>query len=173
VQEKPRASKVRVEHDYLIFCDGGCTANPGDLAVAAVVCVPEPECEIVIEQARRAGHGTSNVAEYRALAHGIGLARLMGARRPLFCVDSALVAQQVNGWWAMRGSSELHREHARCASALMEFDRWVVKHVPRERNRRADWLVSGLLGHSRTLKKAPGVDPVATEGPGRPGWSQL
>lgn len=157
--------------DYVIFCDGGCTANPGRLAVAAVVCTPD--YEPVLEQARLAGEGTNNVAEYRALVHGICLANLLGARRPTFLLDSQLVVKQVGGWWAMRGDSPLHCHHRRATSALMRFDRWWIKHVPREMNKRADWLVSGLLGHGRTLKKAPAIVPVEVGGDGRPGWSEL
>lgn len=157
--------------DLAIYVDGGCTSNPGDLAVAAVVCTLEGE--LVVESARRAGVGTNNVAEYRALAHGICLANMLGALQPIFITDSLLVAQQVNGWWAMRGNQELQAEHRRCVDELMGFDRWVVKHVARTMNKRADWLVSSLLGHDRTLKNQPSVVPVEFDGDGRPGWSQL
>lgn len=157
--------------DIAVYVDGGCTANPGELAVAAVACTLWGE--VVVESVRRAGVGTNNVAEYRALAHGICLANMLGARQPIFSTDSMLVAQQVNGWWAMRGNRELQAEHQRCVDELMCFDRWVVRHVSRALNKRADWLVSGLLGHGRTLKNKPGVTPVGFEGDGRPGWSQL
>lgn len=160
-----------MEPDYLIFCDGGCTANPGDLAVGGVVCTVEGE--VLIRQARRAGSGTSNIAEYRALAYAIGLANLVGSRLPLFCTDSALVAQQLNGWWAMKGSQELASEFVRCRTLLMEFDRWWLKHVPREKNKLADWLVCRELDHDRATKKMPKIEPVVAAGEGRPGWSQL
>lgn len=156
--------------DYLVFYDGGCTANPGELAVAAVVCTPD--FQPLVESVRRAGHGTNNVAEYRALRHAICMANLLGARRPTFLGDSELVVQQVNRWWTIR-NEDLKAEHDRVTSALMRFDRWWIRHVPREQNKRADWLVSGLLGHSRTLKKAPAVAAVAVGGEGRPGWSEL
>jgi ribonuclease HI len=159
--------------DYLIFVDGGYKEGLG-LAVGAVV-VSSGNGQVIVEQAIMAGEGTSNVAEYRALVHGICLANLVGARRPLFCSDSKLVVQQVNGSWAMTGDtqSDRHRAHAHCSHELMKFDRWVLKHVPRERNKRADWLVCSLLGHNRTTKKAPAVAVVDSEGAGRPGWSQL
>lgn len=162
---------IAVEPDYRIFCDGGCTANPGDLAVGAVVCTIDGE--VLIAQARRAGMGTSNIAEYRALAYAIGLANLVGARTPLFCTDSALVAQQINGWWAMRGSQELADEFARCSTLLMKFDWWWLKHIPREKNKLADWLVCKELGHDRATKKAPRAEVVTTEAKGLPGWSRL
>jgi hypothetical protein len=49
--------------------------------------------------------------------------------------------------------------------------RWLRKHVTRDQNKRADWLVSRHLGHSRTLKKEPVVAPVACDHEGIPGWS--
>jgi ribonuclease HI len=164
-----------VNNDLIVFCDGGCTANPGLLAVAAVVCTPDDPVEILVEVARYAGEGTNNVAEYRALSHAVCMANLVGARQPMFCTDSRLVVQQVNGWWAVRGDpgAQLTQEYNRVTFQLMKFDRWWLKHVPREKNRRADWLVSSLLGHGRTLRKPPPVDPVTCETAGRPGWSQL
>jgi ribonuclease HI len=162
-----------VDHDYLIFFDGGCSANPGRLAVAAVVCTPGGE--VLIQESCGAGEGTNNVCEYRALFFAIFLARMVGARRPMFVSDSMLVVQQINGFWAMRGDpgSPMAREHSRCSSALMTFDRFLLKHVPRSANKRADWLVSRYLGHDRTLKKEPAVGPVEHDGDGRPGWSEL
>jgi ribonuclease HI len=164
-----------VEPDFLIFCDGGCTANPGELAVGAVVCTPSGE--VLAKQARRAGMGTSNVAEYRALAYAIGLANLAGARQPLFCLDSVLVVEQLNHKWIMKGSKSgenvLAEEFVRCRTLLMEFDRWWLKHIPREKNKLADWLVCKELGHDRTTKKVPKVEVITAAGAGRPGWSQL
>jgi ribonuclease HI len=160
-----------MDPDYVIFLDGGCTANPGDIAVAAVAC--DPQYEVIAECARHAGSGTNNVAEYRALRHAIELANLLGARRPMFISDSQLIVKQVNGLWAINGNSELSRLHGLCTGALMRFDRWALTHAPREMNKRADWLASKLLGHSRTLKKAPAVAAVACESEGHPGWSQL
>jgi len=151
----------------VIFMDGGCTANPGTLVVSAVVCTPAGE--LVTEMARYAGKGTNNVAEYKALQHAIRMAKLVGAREPLFCSDSRIVVQQVNGWWAIRGN--LSSYHGECTGALMGFDRWLLQHVPREKNKRADWLCSKLLGHSRTLKKPPAISPVSSEHEGWAGWS--
>lgn len=155
--------------DVVVYCDGGCTSNPGSLATAAVAC--DTSGQVIVEGARHAGEGTNNVAEYRALEHAIQLAYLLDARKPLFVTDSKLVVQQVNGWWAMRGNPELKDAHARVTSALMDFEKWSVKHVPREKNRRADWLVTKLLGHQRALKNAPDVDPIDCDVAARPGWS--
>jgi ribonuclease HI len=166
----PARGGLRVTPDYVIFMDGGCTANPGQLAVAAVVCTPD--FQVVTQLARSAGEGTNNVAEYRALRHAIAMANLVGAREPLFLSDSKLVVEQVNGWWAIKEPG-LHMLHGWCTGALMNFDRWLVKHVPREKNKRADYLVSKHLGHARTLKRPPSVAKVDCEHAGWAGWSQM
>jgi ribonuclease HI len=160
-----------VSPDFVIFVDGGCSANPGNIAVAAVAC--SPEGQVLVESARLAGHGTNNIAEYKALRHGIELANLVGARRPLFLSDSMLVVQQVNGYWALRSSADLAAQHNHCTAALMRFERWTLQHIPREKNKRADWLACAALGHKRTLKKAPDVSRVECEREGRPGWAAL
>lgn len=160
-----------MQPDFVIFVDGGCSANPGDIAVAAVVC--SPDYQKLVESARMAGQGTNNIAEYKALRHGIEMANLVGARRPMFLSDSNLVVQQVNGRWALKGNGDRSDLHAWCTSTLMKFDRWVLKHVPREQNKRADWLVCSLLGSSRTLKNPPPVAVVECDQEGRPGWSEL
>jgi ribonuclease HI len=157
--------------DVVIFCDGGCTDNPGTIAVAAVVC--STDGEVVVESARMAGKGTNNVAEYRALRHAIHLANLVGAKRPMFFSDSNLVVQQVNRLWAMKAGGDLAEAHRQCVDALYSFDRWMIKHVPREQNKRADWLACNQLGHTRTLKNKPKISMVELEGDGRPGWSEL
>jgi hypothetical protein len=69
-----------VNPDFAIFFDGGHSVGR-QLAVGAVVCTPAGE--VVVEQAVRAGEGTSNVAEYRALSFAVCMANLVGARRPL------------------------------------------------------------------------------------------
>jgi ribonuclease HI len=193
-----------VSPDFVIFVDGGCSANPGNIAVAAVACSPEGQVlvesarlaghgtnniaeykalrhgielanlvEVVVEQAVRAGEGTNNVAEYRALSFAVCMANLVGARRPLFLSDSMLVVQQVNGYWALRSSADLAAQHNHCTAALMRFERWTLQHIPREKNKRADWLACAALGHKRTLKKAPDVSRVECEREGRPGWAAL
>jgi ribonuclease HI len=148
------------------------TSNGGEIAVAAVACTPDGE--VFVENAVKVGQGTSNAAEYKALRHAIALANLVGARRPMFLSDSNLVVQQVNGRWAMKAGGELATLHNHCSGSLMKFDEWMLKHVPRERNKRADWLVCNLLGHSRTLKSgAPPVSSVSCEEEGRPGWARM
>ena len=155
--------------DFVIFFDGGYK-SPDLIAVGAVVC--SAEGEHITESARWMGTGTSNEAEYKGLLHAIAMANFVGARQPLFCSDSKLIVKQVNRKWAVKG--HLCFLHGRCTGLLMEFDRWLLSHVPREKNKRADWIVSTKLGHARATKKPPPIDLIELdEHEGWAGWSEL
>lgn len=163
-----------MDPDLVVYFDGGCVANPGKIAAGAVVL--SPQGELLSELARWVGEGTNNAAEYRGLRHAITMAQLFGARRPLFYSDSLIVVRQINGYWAIRG--DLNREHAACTSALMDFDEWALRHVPRERNQRADWIINRLVrgdDHRRTLKTAPEPPSVNDVGEieAKPGWKEI
>jgi ribonuclease HI len=103
---------------------------------------------------------------------GISLAHLVDANEAHFCSDSQIVVQQISGFWAINGG-ELERLHNYCTSSLMIFDSWSIQHIPRERNRRADYLCNELMDHKskHQLKEKPGIEFRA--GVPRDGWYQL
>jgi ribonuclease HI len=90
------------------------------------------------------GEATNNVAEYRALLLGLGLARELGAREVEVVGDSELVARQIGGEYKVKhaGLRPLFEE---AMEALRGFDRWSVRSVPREDNARADELVNEAI----------------------------
>jgi ribonuclease HI len=126
----------------IVNVDGGARGNPGPAAIAAVVTTPEGE---VLEATGEAiGRATNNVAEYRALLHGIGRARELGARELELVGDSELVVRQVNGDYRVKDPA-LRELHDRVHAALAGFDRWSIRHVRREANAVADQLVNEAL----------------------------
>ena len=126
----------------IVNVDGGARGNPGPAAIAAVVTTPEGE---VLEATGEAiGRATNNVAEYRALLHGIGRARELGARELELVGDSELVVRQVNGDYRVKDPA-LRELHDRVRAALTGFDRWSIRHVRREANAVADQLVNEAL----------------------------
>ena len=126
----------------VVNVDGGARGNPGPAAVAAVVTTPEGE---VVEQRGEAiGSATNNVAEYRALLLGIGLARALGATEVELVGDSELIVRQVRGDYRVKDPA-LRDLHAEATRALRPFERWSIKHVRREQNAAADQLVNDTL----------------------------
>jgi ribonuclease HI len=126
----------------LVHVDGGARGNPGPAAIAAVL--SEPGGDVVEERAELIGHGTNNIAEYRALLLGIERARALGAREVDLVGDSELIARQVRGEYRVKDPA-LRQLHGQVAAALGEFDRWTIRNVPRAENERADSLVNEAL----------------------------
>jgi ribonuclease HI len=108
------------------------------------VVIESPDGQVLYAGGETIGVATNNVAEYRALISGLEKAHELGATEVDVRGDSALVVNQVNGKWRIK---EPHlrplREHA--VRALAAFDRWTLRHVPRERNADADALVNQAL----------------------------
>jgi ribonuclease HI len=125
-----------------VHVDGGARGNPGRAAAAAVVSAPDGQ--IVDEASRVLGVATNNVAEYQALLLGLERARQLGASEVEVINDSELVARQVNGEYRVKHAA-LRPLHEQVLRSLAAFDRWQVRSVPREENRRADALVNAAL----------------------------
>jgi len=122
--------------------DGGARGNPGPAAIGVVV--RDGDGEVLAERGERIGHATNNVAEYRALLAGIGLAAEHGATELELLGDSELVVRQVEGRYKVKDATmrELHTEVKRL---LAEFDSWSIRHVRRAQNADADRLVNEAL----------------------------
>jgi ribonuclease HI len=106
--------------------------------------VTGPDGAVLAEEAEYIGEATNNVAEYRALLLGLSLARSLGAREVEVVNDSELVARQIGGQYKVKhaGLKPLWEQAMR---ELRGFDRWSVRNVPREQNKRADELVNEAL----------------------------
>ena len=126
----------------VVHVDGGSRGNPGPSAVAAVASTPDGDP--LAERSAYIGETTNNVAEYRAVQLGLELARELGASSVEVVNDSQLIARQIGGQYKVKhaGLKPLFLETMR---ALREFDRWAVRDVRREHNKRADELVNEEL----------------------------
>ncbi|MFY9264022.1 MAG: ribonuclease HI family protein [Solirubrobacterales bacterium] len=126
----------------VIHVDGGARGNPGPAAIAAVL--SSPEGDVVGEAKQAIGVATNNVAEYKALLLGLEKARELGASEVEVVNDSELIAKQINGQYKVKHEAmkPLYRE---AVAALGKFDRWLVRTVPREKNKQADALVNQAL----------------------------
>jgi ribonuclease HI len=126
----------------VVNVDGGARGNPGPAAIAAVISTPQGE--VLEEHGERIGTATNNVAEYRALLLGLERARSRGAREVELIGDSELVVRQVRREYKVKDEA-LKRLYAQVVKALADFDRWSIRHVPREDNELADGLVNAEL----------------------------
>jgi ribonuclease HI len=128
--------------EVVVHVDGGSRGNPGPSAVAAVASTRDGDP--LAERSAYIGETTNNVAEYRAVQLGLELARELGASSVEVVNDSQLIARQIGGQYKVKhaGLKPLFIETMR---ALREFDKWSVRDVRREHNKRADELVNEEL----------------------------
>lgn len=126
----------------IIHVDGGARGNPGPAAIAAVLSSPDGD---MVDEAKEAiGVATNNVAEYKALLLGLARAKALGATEVEVVNDSELIAKQVNGEYKVK-HPDMKPLHAEAKAAFGQFDRWLIRTVPRAQNEDADALVNQAL----------------------------
>lgn len=98
------------------------------------------------------GEATNNVAEYCALILALQEALCLGCRQAEVFTDSELLARQVSGQYRVR-DKRLQWLHALIQHLVQSFDRFELRHFPREENRRADRLANRAV--TDYLKRHP------------------
>jgi len=126
----------------VVHSDGGSRGNPGEAACAAVVYDAGGD-ELVV-RAKRLGKATNNEAEYEGVLLALELCRELGASSVKLRIDSELVERQIKGIYKVK-KNELKPLHGRALLLSRQFDAFVVEHVRREENARADGLVNAVL----------------------------
>ena len=101
------------------------------------------------------GEATNNVAESCALILALQEALHLNSRRVSVSTDSQLLARQVTGEYRVK-DKQLQWLHALIRHLMGAFDRFEIRHVPREENRPADRLANravteGLKGQRTIL----------------------
>jgi probable phosphoglycerate mutase len=147
--------------EVVVWTDGGARGNPGPAGYGVVV--TDRDGTVLAELSEPIGWATNNVAEYRGVIAGLERARALGARRVQVRADSLLVVNQQLGRWKVKheGLQPLAGEASRLARG---FQRVTWRHVPRERNRRADALANQAMDRQGRLRRPGGL----TAGEGGP-----
>ena len=127
----------------IIHTDGGARGNPGPAAIGVVI---EQESGKKVEEfGKRIGEATNNVAEYFAVLEALQNIKGIEATEIDFFLDSVLVVNQLNGKFKVK-DSKLRDLLMRVRTLEQEVGGKVQYYVvPRERNRRADFLVNRAL----------------------------
>jgi ribonuclease HI len=120
-----------------LFVDGSCKGNPGEGGVGVVI--KDQQGRTVSHIKKYLGSVTNNIAEYQALIVGLQQAQRLGAKAVDVCLDSELVANQVNGVYRVR-DAKLKTLEGEVKKQLGHFASWVIRYIPREENREADRL---------------------------------
>ena len=134
-----------------LYCDGASRGNPGPSGAGVVIL--DKNGDEVFELSRFLDHATNNEAEYKALTRGLTAAAEIGIRRLQIFLDSELVVNQLLGSYRVR-NPRLLQLYQEAISRLRLFDEYVIFHVGRELNQKADRLANeaidrGLRGGDR------------------------
>ncbi|MEK7065576.1 MAG: ribonuclease HI family protein [Patescibacteria group bacterium] len=128
----------------IIHTDGGARGNPGPAAIGVVI-EEEKERKKIAEFGKKIGETTNNVAEYTAVIEALRRIKSMEVSEIDFFLDSVLVVNQLNGTFKVKNMKL--RELLMQVRTLEEENGGVIRYraIPREKNRRADFLVNRAL----------------------------
>lgn len=126
----------------IVQVDGASRGNPGPSGIGVVL--KDLNGRVLQEISEYIGHGTNNVAEYRALLKGIAAAQERGPAELEIQSDSDLLVNQLTGTYKVKSPdlAPLHREALRQLGA---FGAWSARHLPRGANAAADALANQAL----------------------------
>lgn len=141
---------------FIVHADGGARGNPGPAAVGVVIEEVKSDKGKVIsktlltEFGKGIGEATNNVAEYHAVLEGLRNLKSEDKKNITiqFYLDSNLVVQQLNGKFKVKDPT---LRNLLMQVRLLEAEAGgsvTYSYIPREQNRRADFLVNRALDAS-------------------------
>ena len=132
--------------------DGAARGNPGPSAAGVVI--EDARGRALARKGVLLGRGTNNEAEYRALIAALEEAKGLGGREVEVRADSELVVMQVTGRYRVKAPN-LKPLYAKVRELLASFERYDVRHVPREENAEADGLANAALDAQADVTECP------------------
>ncbi len=124
-----------------VFTDGGARGNPGPAGIGAVA---YEENQKVFEISEYIGETTNNKAEYSALVEAIKKAKQLKYQEAEFFLDSELIVKQLNKEYRVK-SKDLQPLFVQVYNNSLYFKKISFKHIPREKNKEADYLVNQAI----------------------------
>lgn len=123
-----------------LYTDGGARGNPGPAGIGYVLAVGGD----VIKHGEYVGVGTNNQAEYKALVAGLRRAQQCGATDVTVFMDSELIVKQMSGAYRVK-NEDLKPLYQQAKDLVGGFANVRISHVPRSKNKQADYLVNEAL----------------------------
>ena len=147
---------------YLVaHIDGGARGNPGPAGYGAVI---EDEMgRPVVELSDYLGKQTNNYAEYSGLLAALSYATRHGFKALKVYSDSELMVKQIAGEYKVTNPA-LKELYAKALKLIEDLEAFEINHVPREKNREADWLANRAMDlgmNTKTATVAQNRVPVA------------
>jgi ribonuclease HI len=139
-------SAIAPHHAVKVQVDGASKGNPGPSAAGIVI--TDLEGEVIYEEGICLGEMTNNAAEYRGLIRALEILAENG--RPLAYVfsDSLLMVNQMNLEWQVK-HPDIRRLFSQAQILKRRLPKFEIRHVPREKNKRADQLANRAIKEAR------------------------
>lgn len=144
-----------------IFTDGACSGNPGEAGIGVVM---NRDGKAVKTISKAIGQATNNIAEYSALIYALQEALVLKAKKLQVFTDSELMFRQVTGVYKVK-DEKLKLLYDQVRHLLQGFDHVEIKHVRREKNKKADALATQAIKKKQTKVVAPLFENIGEESP--------
>lgn len=128
------------------FTDGASRGNPGQAGIGVVIY--NDKDEVVAELSEYIGEATNNVAEYTAVIRALEKGLELGGVEISLYTDSELLAKQVKGEYKVKNEG-LIPLYKQVVNLKGEYDKFVVTHVPRAKNKVADGLANQAIDNKK------------------------
>jgi len=135
----------------IIHTDGGAIGNPGPSGIGVVIRGQGKEKKY----SEFIGNGTNNEAEYKALIFALKKTKLLFGKKnvkntEVECfLDSELIVKQLNGEYKIK-EKDLQPLFLEVWNLKTDFKNVKFIHVPREKNKEADYLVEKAIDINQT-----------------------
>lgn len=140
----------------VVYCDGGSRGNPGPAGIGVVISGIRNQELGIKEYSKFLGQATNNEAEYQAVIFGLKkIKHLIGGEKAEKAkieikMDSELAVKQLNGKYKIKEKT-LIPFFIEIWNLKIDFGEVKFIHIPREQNKRADWLVNRELDSQNKL----------------------
>jgi phosphoribosylglycinamide formyltransferase-1 len=135
-----------------IYVDGGSRGNPGPAAAAFVL--KDKKGKQLQAKSFFIGKATNNIAEYTAIIKALEASKEFDAKEADIYSDSELLVRQLGGRYKVK-SENIAPLFQQVTELLSEFEKWQIRHIPREKNKQADKLVNQALDLKKDIEAAP------------------
>ena len=140
--------KVIFMEKITVFTDGGARGNPGSAAIGVII--KDSAGHTIKGHGETIGRATNNEAEYCAVIFALQKVKaLLGKEKTKKIsveanMDSELVVRQLGGKYKIE-EERLFPFFIKIWNLKMDFGEVKFAHIPREKNKEADWLVNKAL----------------------------
>lgn len=130
-----------ISEEYTLYFDGASKGNPGLGGAGFVIYDSSTNLEIYSESRFVGNRVTNNYAEYFGLYLGLKKAYSLKIQQLKIYGDSLLVIKQMKGEYSVKSPNIIDLYNA---SMMMSKDFNIISyhHIPREKNKRADFLAN-------------------------------